>query len=183
MTTWCVAMFYGPIGILLVFIMCDDVLIICFETLRLRWGFGGLLAFAGAYSCLVEVFLFFLCTLIKVKRKHLFEDVNIFGIMVGGRWQVSSEVETNYASFDFHFWVLFFRFSPFSTYCTFVNTVLTHIKIGTSVEWNCSNNLYKYWNTSTSFKHFTSTSNIWKSSHNLKRRFFESTLPILCFVV
>ena len=93
------------------------------------------------------------------------------------------EVETNYASFDFHFWVLFFRFSPFSTYCTFVNTVLTHIKIGTSVEWNCSNNLSKYWNTSTSFKHFTSTSNIWKSSHNLKRRFFESTLPILCFVV
>ena len=58
MSTWCVAMFYGPIGILLVFIMCDDVLIICFETLRLRWGFGGLLAFAGAYSCLVEIFLF-----------------------------------------------------------------------------------------------------------------------------
>ena len=57
------------------------------------------------------------------------------------RW---GEVETNYASFDFHFWVLFFRFSPFSTYCTFVNTVLTHIKIGTSVEWNCSNNLSKY---------------------------------------
>ena len=51
-----------------------------------------------------------------------------------------------------------------STYCTFVNTILTHIKIGTSVEWNCSNNLSKYWNTSTSFKHFTSTSNIWKSS-------------------
>jgi hypothetical protein len=57
---------------------------------------------------------------------------------------MNTEVETNYASFDFHIRVLFIRFSPFSTYCTFVNTVLTHIKIGTSVEWNCSNNLCKY---------------------------------------
>ena len=58
--------------------------------------------------------------------------------------RVRHEVETKPSSFDFHFRVLFFRFSPFSTYCTFVNTVLTHIKIGTSVEWNCSNNLSKY---------------------------------------
>ena len=60
-----------------------------------------------------------------------------------------------------------------STYCSFVNTVLNYIKISTSVEWNCSNNLSKYWNTSTCFKHFTSTSNIWKSS---KINFFEKTV-------
>jgi hypothetical protein len=36
----------------------------------------------------------------------------------------SNEVETNYASFDFHFRVLFFRFG---------NSLLYYIKLGTSV--------------------------------------------------
>ena len=35
-----------------------------------------------------------------------------------------NEVETNYASFDFHFWVLFFRFG---------NSLLYYIKLGMSV--------------------------------------------------